>query len=807
MAYVNVAGWKLDQVTDWLKGLDNAISPYIQSFLNNHVTGQQILSFRPDDLEHLGIFKIGHQEIILEGVEHLRNIHYELDRENLQFLAMRLSCLTHSLHNELSHSHTDSQRLSTQILADIANIVTAVKPLIAWLDRPGFSGELEYTVARSEILSLALRMATCGQRDRFAETPVTDMKDASAKLAKLADSIIQEMTDPLILQPASLDLATIKKRSSEDLGFYIVPSFRGVHQISDLKLNSAAHQCGKIEPGDEIVQINYQTVVGWDVKHVMTLFAESPTEVYLTLKKRPRHTKVYGQIYVKPYRLPSKKRMTHVHPFARRPEFHLPFRLSFQKVTVANTDKTGENSRDSRGSTSSDEEEEVTTTIQHHNLVVPAKPVHRRATITGASPLSKRPPLDIHELWHDLKLEKDSSTKQSITSVVDFEERVSSASCKTVGSDNVQKDQPPVEQVKTEMLTIKQRIELFSQGDKNEKPKVPLRSHVKPQIRINSEPIFDDNMVVEADKLIKKAEKPKSTETEKVKTGNEDDNSKGSSEERIKVQEEATLPIVSEEHGKVVETINRHLLLNYDNDAACDNEAFRISKMLESLSNSLPHSARFRKGIVIGETQSGLSTHSLPVRKGQNSNWEFDSSLSRTISRVYKEDSFFKKEENSVESSQNHQAIVSDKSTRKESSQESKPSKKNQDIHVSKSYSSCEQMQHQFDPPKNHGPILERQTLPKAAPRFIPTGSDHTRQNSATELVTSSSFVGLPPPPYNPATQVPTPPVPPPRPSLSKPPGGACYRAIMAARSIGRGSPKTQRKKNSILLSKLPYHC
>lgn len=128
-------------------------------------------------------------------------------------------------------------------------------------------------------------MATCGQRDRFAETPVTDMKDASAKLAKLADSVVQEMTDPLILQPASLDLATVKKRSSDDLvskryqenkiimykhllsyknhfqGFYIVPSFRGAHQISDLKLNSAAHQSGKIEPGDEIIQINYQTVV------------------------------------------------------------------------------------------------------------------------------------------------------------------------------------------------------------------------------------------------------------------------------------------------------------------------------------------------------------------------------------------------------------------------------------------------------------------------------------------------------------------------------------------------------------------
>lgn len=48
--------------------------------------------------------------------------------------------------------------------------------------------------------------------------------------------------------------------------------------------------------------------VGWQTKRVMALFEESPTNVFLTLKKRPRHTKVYGQIYMKPYRLPSKKR-------------------------------------------------------------------------------------------------------------------------------------------------------------------------------------------------------------------------------------------------------------------------------------------------------------------------------------------------------------------------------------------------------------------------------------------------------------------------------------------------------------------
>lgn len=79
-------------------------------------------------------------------------------------------------------------------------------------------------------------------------------------------------------------------------------------RVTDIKYNSPAHISGKIEDGDEIIQINYQTVVGWHYKRVIQQLQESPPDVLLTLKKRPRHTKIYGQIYMKPYRLPSKKR-------------------------------------------------------------------------------------------------------------------------------------------------------------------------------------------------------------------------------------------------------------------------------------------------------------------------------------------------------------------------------------------------------------------------------------------------------------------------------------------------------------------
>lgn len=93
------------------------------------------------------------------------------------------------------------------------------------------------------------------------------------------------------------------------LVYFILFFFR----ITDIKSNPSPREVnrisGKIEEGDEIIQINYQTVIGWHYKRVLQQLQESPPDVLLTLKKRPRHTEINGQsIYMKPYRLPSKKR-------------------------------------------------------------------------------------------------------------------------------------------------------------------------------------------------------------------------------------------------------------------------------------------------------------------------------------------------------------------------------------------------------------------------------------------------------------------------------------------------------------------
>ncbi|KAL6256051.1 hypothetical protein P5V15_013287 [Pogonomyrmex californicus] len=408
MAYVNVADWETGQVCEWLKGLDNTVFPYVHSFLNHAINGQQLLSLQPNDLEQLGVLKLGHQEIILEAVEYLRSLHYELDTENLQLLALRISSQAHSLYKQLCRQ-TDSKPVTTQTLSDVASLMMAVKPLVRWMDRPPFNGEISYHEKKAELMKISLEMATCAQRDRFAEKPIEEIRTTCNQLAQLADYIIQDITDPMILQPASLDLATLKKKSNDDLGFCILPSFYGVHQITEIKLGSAAHLSGKMEEGDEIVQVNYQTVVGWERKNLLELFRESPAEILLTVKRRPRHTNIYGQIYIKPFRLPSNKSTSstirHNLPPPRpelltTPDYSLsgiPKKPSPESTSILDAIKM----LDTMTIDSSDSDCEA------ESQFYPTKPrnlVQRRATITGASPTTKHD-INIEQFWKELKQE------------------------------------------------------------------------------------------------------------------------------------------------------------------------------------------------------------------------------------------------------------------------------------------------------------------------------------------------------------------------------------------------------------------
>ncbi|GLD56898.1 connector enhancer of kinase suppressor of ras 3-like isoform X1, partial [Lates japonicus] len=58
---------------DWghelLRGLDDSLQQYVSNFEREKISGEQLLKITHQDLEELGVARIGHQELVLEAVD------------------------------------------------------------------------------------------------------------------------------------------------------------------------------------------------------------------------------------------------------------------------------------------------------------------------------------------------------------------------------------------------------------------------------------------------------------------------------------------------------------------------------------------------------------------------------------------------------------------------------------------------------------------------------------------------------------------------------------------------------------------
>lgn len=279
-----------------------------------------------------------------------------------------------------------------------------------------------------------------------------------------------------------------------------MPSYHGVLRITDIKFNSPAHNSGKIEEGDEIVQINYQTVVGWKYKKVIMQLQESPTDVLLTLKKRPKHTKIYGQIYMKPYRLPSKKRaiankwgdsLPSPRPeLYSKQDFPLPLGHISEKVP---SDSESINSDILTPTTPKDTNKEM-----RLYLPKPRAVLQRRNTICGDRLMSFKNLGNVlywPERRHDLKDEESPSLRDKSISFgfgLDVSQRPTT--CLGISSNgstalNMQKGSLP--EMKVDQLGVEKEAVIENNGVNSDKNDEKLKTGVSKVVRFESSMKFE----------------------------------------------------------------------------------------------------------------------------------------------------------------------------------------------------------------------------------------------------------------------------------------------------------------------------
>ncbi|XP_070589840.1 connector enhancer of kinase suppressor of ras 3 [Erythrolamprus reginae] len=289
-----VTKWNPKQVVEWTKGLDDCLQQYVQKFEREKINGAQLLQISHQDLEELGVTRIGHQELVLEAVDLLCALNYGLETDNMKNLILKLRAASNNLQNYIgtrrkssNYDGNSSRKPPNEFLTSVVELIGAAKALLTWLDRTPFTGIADFSVTKNKIIQLCLDLTTTVQKDCLIAEMEDKVLNVSKVLNGICDKTIRSTTDPLMSQGACLEevhLSNIKP--GEGLGMYIKSTYDGLHVVTGTTENSPADRSQKIHAGDEVIQVNRQTVVGWQLKNLVRKLRENPSGVTLLVKKR-----------------------------------------------------------------------------------------------------------------------------------------------------------------------------------------------------------------------------------------------------------------------------------------------------------------------------------------------------------------------------------------------------------------------------------------------------------------------------------------------------------------------------------------
>uniref|UniRef100_A0A667YI52 Uncharacterized protein n=1 Tax=Myripristis murdjan TaxID=586833 RepID=A0A667YI52_9TELE len=293
-----VTKWTPQQVVDWMRGLDDSLQQYVSSFQQQQVDGQRLLSLTHQELLALGVTRLGHQELVQEAVDLLCALNHGVESDNLKTLVGRMRAAYNNLSNAASqrrknpaYHSKNSHQPSNDFLTAVVELIGAAKGLLAWLDRTPMTGVNDFTSTKNSIIQLCLELTSTVQKDCTVYEMEEKILEVSRALNGICEQTVRATSDPSQSPVACLEEVHITNiKPGEGLGMYIKSTYDGLHVITGTTENSPADRTQRIHAGDEVVQVNRQTVVGWQLKHLVGKLKAEPDGVVLVVKKRPSGT-------------------------------------------------------------------------------------------------------------------------------------------------------------------------------------------------------------------------------------------------------------------------------------------------------------------------------------------------------------------------------------------------------------------------------------------------------------------------------------------------------------------------------------
>nr|XP_017518558.2 connector enhancer of kinase suppressor of ras 1 isoform X3 [Manis javanica] len=274
-----VATWTPEKVATWLRGLDDSLQDY--PFEGWELPGKYLLQLCPHSLEALTVWPLGHQELILQGVEQLQALSSGLQTQNLRSLTERLLEKTRALQS-LVQDHLWSAEPPANVLSKAVELVHAAHTLLFWLNRYLFSHLNDFSACQ-EIGELCGELGQALQEDIPAAEKESKVLRICSHVAGICHHILSYSPYELLEQRAVLERVQL----DDPLGLEIHTTSNCLHFVTQVGTQVPTNSGLQILPGDEIVQVNEQVVVGWPHKNVVRELLREPARVSLVLKKVP----------------------------------------------------------------------------------------------------------------------------------------------------------------------------------------------------------------------------------------------------------------------------------------------------------------------------------------------------------------------------------------------------------------------------------------------------------------------------------------------------------------------------------------
>ncbi|KAK5857530.1 hypothetical protein PBY51_010770 [Eleginops maclovinus] len=303
-----ITSWSEERVGKWLQGLDAPLHQYPIS--EWHLSGLDLLQLTCQDLENLGLHKIGHQELILEAVEKLCSLTYGMGGENLRSLTEKLRAVAHTLQMGIqgrwrlnSYDGRSTTKLPAVILQMVVELITSAKGLFSLLNRYQFS-QLSGCTSTKNIFNYCKELGDVVNKDTTVYEKEKDIISVCRQLVSVCDEILSSSPETLLTHSAQLESVDLVPVSPGDhLGIEITSTSSSNHFVTGTAAESSDDAYLKILAGDEVIQVNDQIVVGWSRANLVKKLQENPSGVTLVLKKIPGSVRLRN-----PVRLSSRQK-------------------------------------------------------------------------------------------------------------------------------------------------------------------------------------------------------------------------------------------------------------------------------------------------------------------------------------------------------------------------------------------------------------------------------------------------------------------------------------------------------------------